>query len=199
MDKLYVGTITAVVDIPHSHPPLTKDEEAEVAAAFIERFQQVLASQVYPFGFDFELVSSRRGCIKLKFMVYLTAAVVAAGTAFDYISKYKDFRESVPALISDASNGFKCYVRDDEIACKAFLQTNQLSTRLYVVVEGDSLSKIVLDKWQVPRAQSKQVMYAVLKHYPQAFMNGDINKLRVGAKISLPTEEMKKGVPGGSR
>ena len=134
--------------------------------------------------------------MKAKFKVFLVAAFAASIGAYEFVSKYENFRKSVPLLIQDGGEIYKCRIRGDEVACKARLQTDHLSLYLYKVVDGDTLSEVVVNKWKFRADEAHQVMQTVLANNPQAFVNRDINKLRAGATLTVPTAEMRRGISG---
>jgi hypothetical protein len=197
--RIFIGTLLVVVETPQHIRSFDRQEELEVAQGVVARLQSGVSHLKLPFELEFVVVATSSGCIKVKLAVYLVAALTTVSTAFDFISKYKHFRESVPLLIEDTGNTFNCVIRGQKQACRLFQHTNQLSQHLYQVVDGDTLSGIVMNKWKVPSREAQQVMNTILKNHPEAFINGDIDRLKAGALIAAPTAEMKRGVPGGAK
>lgn len=72
---------------------------------------------------------------------------------------------------------------------------DEAAASLYTIKAGDSLSGIALstlpDRHEVSSAQAQLALY---RSNPQAFIAGNINRLRVGATLHLPSQEQARAV-----
>jgi hypothetical protein len=198
LTQLYIGTLTVVLDHPLLHG-LTAAESSGIANDYLAVLKQSIGAQHFPFEVTFELVEARSGCVSVKVKVFIAIATfvgsaIAGSVAF--VIKYPEFRKALPAFVKDAGNLYNCYVRNEKIACTAVLKTLQITEHLYVVKQGDTLTRIVSEEWSVPKDRRTQVMTAVVRRNPEAFIGGDINQLKAGATLVQPTEDMLRGVPG---
>lgn len=194
MDEIYVGTITLTIDTPRSlkHTDPRAVPISNAAADLIrERLAPLLklspSESIY---LRLELLHVGPGCLKSKFAVFL--GIVAAAATF--VGKYGEIKENVGKFSADLPGNVQCIVELQLSKCPFWTHSNEMVKEVYLVGKGDTLSEIVVRRWGFAPADAGRVMAAVLKHYPKAFIDGNIDQLRAGTIIGRPTEAMLKGL-----
>ncbi|WAC74244.1 hypothetical protein OU995_05830 [Roseateles sp. SL47] len=202
--RIYAGTMTVVLDGPALHR-LSASEEMRIASEFVEVVRQKAAEYTQkrnlPLGLDFEVVSTRAGCVSVRLKVFITVVTTIGGAIAGLVSLasvWPELRQALPYIFMDAGNAYHCFIDKSETHCEILRVTfTQVTKELYEVKQGDTLTKIVRDVWKVEPKLLNQVMRAVVKQNPSAFVNGDMNVLKAGSKLVKPTDEMLRGVSGG--
>lgn len=193
-ERVFAGAFVVTIDTPHIRPPLTKKEQFALAEDYLSKLEPLLKRVAEPFVLSFEIENVWQGCLKVKLAVFFTAAATAFGATYTAVSKYHNFRESVRDIVNDTSNQYKCSIRGEKAACKVALLSNQLSDEAYEVQKNDTLTAIVLNKWRFNQQDLERVMRLLVKRQPEAFVNGDRDRIKVGSVLLKPTAEMLKGV-----
>ncbi|WP_293003370.1 hypothetical protein [Nevskia sp.] len=170
---------------------MSESERREHVSAVLSLLQERVRRKNYPFEVIFGVLSTSDGCIKARIVVYVTAFIF--GTV-EFVSKYKDLRESVPLLFGDAKElVYDCIIRGASHDCPVWLQSEDLSPDIHVVETGETLESVA-QRWKKPYLTHGQMMEAIFEHNKSAFINGDKNKLMAGAVLAHPPKAVFKGV-----
>jgi hypothetical protein len=193
---VHLGDVTVVLDTPALTPPLTDSEVCEAAdgfAAYLAERLDGLVGDLPGVRFKVEVEYAVHGCIRTRLRVGLAGGAFALAST---IAMYAPLRESVILLLTDAANIYNCVIRDHEFSCPRLDTKLRAVEHLHQVKKGESLSRIVVEVWGIAHVHQHKTMRWVLKNYPDAFIGGNINKLKVGSVIGKPTQAHIEGKAG---
>jgi len=183
--NLYLGTLTFVIYNEDHGVKLTELAKQKIAYDLISFLNERIKKNGFIFDIRFEVLSIQDGCVKVILSAILTVTIATG----QFVLKYKDFRENLLQMKEDYT-----YFTSNGVACRANLHTEQLTKDVYGPIKiGENLSSIVKN-WSCPGYSEKQKMEATLNANPNAFINGDINKLKKGVMLVFPTNKSFKGV-----
>jgi hypothetical protein len=180
-EKVVLGELVYIVDIPHEAFRLTNEELNAQARSTLLVLQAHFDSRYENFPIRLELVSAEHGCLKIK----LLATGIALGSVLGIVAKYKDLRDSVGQIVDDVKIAV-AYVRRPSTECKILFHSAKLSKELYgPVARGETVSGIV-SAWDCGGTTLKQKIRATVLANPTAFVGGDPDRLREGVVLRMP-------------
>ena len=134
------------------------------------------------------LISSNRP-IQLPFLNFVLEVEGPKGVVYQDYTVLLD-----PPSYQDNSIVTESFIGQAETSAEPF-NLNQVESKpfKYRVKSGDTLSKIAFN-YKQSGVSSKTLAQSIFKKNPKAFIRGDINKIRKGALLAMPTSDEIKGV-----
>jgi len=176
-DFLGIGTVTITIDKPNclGHPLIWPHKE-EILSELIETINSSLLKEC---GYEFKATIAliEPGCIKVKLEL---AVALIAGSAFLTGFAVRD-------TITSALNEHHIETPISKHKCTArVMNFSQRGLCHGPIKKGETLSGIV-EKLNPKGLTLNRAMMALFSHNKDSFDNGNINDLREGAYLSLPT------------
>ena len=79
------------------------------------------------------------------------------------------------------------------LAASALSQAKQATAAEHIVQQGESASQII-QKWLTEDMSMQQMLVALLKNQPDAFIQGNVNLLRAGAVLKAPSQTAVRAI-----
>lgn len=191
MELFYLGTLTLHIEAKDGRLNLPADQMKDVANQFLTKMLS-RASDEFEIEFDYTLINVYPGCVKTKVKFFVKTVSLAAVASF--FLKYPDVRNNMWEFFKDAEAIYQCTVNGANKDCYVQVLSGELVAYTHEIKKGDSLSKIV-ESWEIPGYTTYQVMIGTYRQNPKAFIDGNINKLKIGTVLGSPTKENLKGIP----
>lgn len=158
---------------------------------YVARLADTLDTRFREAHFGHELrvsiVSIEKSCIKVKFLLVLTLLGNLPGAAIDVAKDYPEVKEGARQIIYDVKQlpNIICEKAPVQVIC----QNVKFNNGFYGPIgSGESLIGIVhqLDR---DSCADVQVMVAIVRLNPHAFINGNVDKMLTGKVLQLPTDD----------
>lgn len=218
MEPVYLGTFTFHIEnvkksknekgLRFLNHYLAEQVANEYLSQIVDRLN-VNVGQLYGVKFSFKLIGTNHGCLKAIAKLFVKTGqkksnegsgvnsgvtkAVTLTAIIAFASKWADIREDIFLLISDSTQAFECIISEQPKQCFTELVTGNLVKHSYFVNEGDTLEEIVR-KWDIKGYSIHQVMVATFNQNSHAFIDNNVNKLRIGVLLTSPDEKSLKQV-----
>lgn len=157
---------------------------------YVTRLTNALDTKFREASFGYELrvsvVSIEKSCIKVKFLLVLTLLGNLPGAAIEFTKGYPELKEGARQIIHDIKQlpNIICEKAPVQVIC----QNVKFNNGFYGPIgSGESLIGIVHQLDRDPYGD-EQVMVAIVRLNPHAFVNGNVDKMLAGKVLRLPTD-----------
>jgi FimV-like protein len=166
-------------------------EQHAIAETLVERLKERIALH-YPLQIEFEILSIRTGCIRVKYGMMLKLAgdqQAAAAT----VANYPDFKQGTKQLW-DQTNDVIEFMAEGR-ACTARFTKARLTEQLFGPVgENVELAQIV-PKLNCGANTREQVMIAIFEANRESFLDDNVNLLKTDSVLKIPAETSISEIP----
>lgn len=184
LDVLIMGKVLPIRKAPVS-------EQRAIAETLIDRLNERIVHR-FPFQIEFTIASIHDGCIRVKYhmAIKLTGETDAAAAT---VAQYPDYIQGARDLW-DKANDIIEFMAEGR-ACTARYNGSKLTERLFGPVnEKMDLAQIV-PKLNCVNCTREQVMVAIFEANPESFVDHNINRLKTGRVLAIPSSSAIAEIP----
>lgn len=178
MARILIGELELLIDAPFNR--------AEVLLpTLLEQISSRLTDLTIEYGIDFEQISVEHHCIRARYLAFAIILNNLVSNIPSFIRDYPAYKHGIEEIITDLRTS-TTYVKD------ALLRFNK--TLYGPVKSGESLT-LILRRLNIPEEEWKKLIPLIVKENPDAFIDGEPNRLKTGAILRIPPFPNRESLP----